>query len=115
MIELTLIAEMVLVAVFICGLYELRGRFGLTPLYIFLAATQYLQALLGGAVFLHILGGIAVSPGSVVLFAGNLFALLLIYLREGVPATRTLVYGLILANFTLGIFSLITQWQVALA
>ena len=34
MIELTLIAEMVLVAVFICGLYELRGRFGLTPLYI---------------------------------------------------------------------------------
>jgi len=115
MIELTLIAEMVLVAIFICGLYELRGRFGLTPLYIFLAATQYLQALLGGAVFLHILGGIAVSPGSVVLFAGNLFALLLIYLREGVPATRTLVYGLILANFTLGIFSYITQWQVALA
>ncbi|HVX89491.1 MAG TPA: ATP-binding protein [Gemmatimonadales bacterium] len=115
MVELTLVVEMVLVAAMICGLYELRGRFGLTPLYIFLASLQYLQALLGGAVFLHIAGGIAVSPGSVALFSGNLFALLLIYLREGVPATRTLVYGVLLANFTLGIFSAFTQFQLGLA
>ena len=115
MVELTLILEMAFVAFCICGLYELRGRFGIAPLYIFLASTQYLQALLGGAIFLHIAGGIAVSPGSVVLFAGNLFALLLIYLREGVPATRTLVYGLILANVTLGLFSFITQLQIGFA
>ena len=115
MVELSLVLEMVLVAICICALYELRGRVGLAPLFIFLAATQYLQALLGGALFLHILGGIAVSPGSVVLFAGDLFALLLIYLREGVPATRTLVYGLILANATLGVLTLFTQAQVALA
>ena len=115
MVEFSLILEMALVACAICGLYELRGRFGLTPLYIFLASTQYLQALLGGAVFLRIAGGISVSPGSVVLFAGNLFALLLIYLREGVPATRTLVYGLLLANVTLGVFSFFTQMQLAMA
>ena len=115
MLELTLVIEMVLVAFFVCGLYEIRGRFGLAPLFIFLASTQYMQALLGGAVFIRIAGGIAVSPGSVVLFAGNLFALLLIYLREGVPATRTLVYGLILANVTLCVFSLFTQAQLALA
>lgn len=115
MLELTLVVEMVIVAVFVCGLYEIRGRFGLAPLFIFLASTQYLQALLGGAIFVRIAGGIAVSPGSVVLFAGNLFALLLIYLREGVPATRTLVYGLILANATLCVFSLFTQGQLHLA
>ena len=74
MLELTLITEMVLVAAFVCGLYEIRGRFGLAPLYIFLASTQYMQAVLGGAIFIRIAGGIAVSPGSVVLFAGNLFA-----------------------------------------
>lgn len=115
MIELSLILEMCLVAACIIALYELRGRFGLAPLFIFLAATQYLQALLGGALFLRILGGISVSPGSVVLFAGDLFALLLIYLREGVPATRTLVYGLILANATLGVLTVFTQLQVGLA
>src|SRR6478735_3374848 len=115
MLELTLITEMVLVAAFVCGLYEVRGRFGLAPLFIFLASTQYMQAVLGGAIFIRIAGGIAVSPGSVVLFAGNLFALLLIYLREGVPATRTLVYGLLLANATLCVFSLFTQGQLALA
>jgi len=114
MIELTLVVEMVVVAALVCGLYELRGRFGLAPLFIFLASTQYMQALFGGVVFLRIAGGITVSPGSVVLFAGNLFALLLIYLREGVPATRTLVYGLLLANATLAIFSFITQIQLGL-
>ncbi|HET7042065.1 MAG TPA: hypothetical protein VFI13_08590, partial [Gemmatimonadales bacterium] len=115
MVELSLVLEMVLVAASICALYELRGRFGLAPLFIFLAATQYLQALLGEALFLRIAGGISVSPGSVVLFAGDLFALLLIYLREGVPATRTLVYGIILANATLGILTVFTQVQVSLA
>jgi signal transduction histidine kinase len=115
MLELTLVLEMLVTATLICWLYELRGRFGLAPLFIFLASTQYLQALLGGAVFVRILNGITVSPGSMVLFTGNLFALLLIYLREGVPATRTLVYGILLANATLGIFTAFTQWQIWLA
>ena len=57
MLELTLITEMVLVAAFVCGLYEIRGRFGLAPLYIFLASTQYMQAVLGGAIFIRIAGG----------------------------------------------------------
>jgi signal transduction histidine kinase len=115
MIELTLVLEMVVVAALVCGLYELRGRFGLTPLFIFLAATQYMQAIFGGVIFFRVAAGITISPGSVVLFAGNLFALLLIYLREGVPATRTMVYGLLLANASLGLFSVFTQVQLAIA
>ena len=114
MTGLALVGEMVLVAALVWGLYALRDRLGLAPLYAFLAATQYLQGILAQTVYLRLTDGVVASPGSVVLFSGNLFALLFIYLREGVPAARTAIYSILLANVTLAFFVVFTGLQLQL-
>jgi diguanylate cyclase (GGDEF)-like protein len=87
------------------GLFRLRHKIGLVPFYMALAGMQQLQTLLALTVYIRIVPGIEISPGSIVLFTGTLFTILLVYIREDAPEARKLIYGLLAANLTVAILS----------
>lgn len=94
-------------AIAICGLllffFRLRHRFGYAPLYVTVGAFQYLQTLMAATLYVEIVPGIAVSPGSAILFTATLFAVLLVYIREDAAQTRSLIVGVVAANLTLSL------------
>ncbi|MEM8933996.1 MAG: hypothetical protein AAGE94_22585 [Acidobacteriota bacterium] len=107
-----LAAEAVGVAVLLSVLFRGRHRFGLSPLFATLGVFQYLQVILAFSLYIEILPGVSVSPGSVVLFSGSLYGLLLVYLRESPAETRTLVYGILAANLSLSVLSLMLSFHL---
>ncbi len=114
MVAATLAGEIGLLALLILGLYELRGRFGLAPLFVFVGAIQYLQQTWSEGIYLDLWGRYPVSPGSVVLFTSSLFAILLIYLREDVPQARSLIWGVVTTNVLLVLLTVAVRWQLEL-
>ena len=102
-----LVLETVFVALLLAALFKGRRRFGLSPLFATLGVFQYLQVMLAYSLYVEVVPGVSVSPGSVVLFSGSLFGLLLVFLRESPEETKTLVYGLFAANLSLSLLSLI--------
>lgn len=94
-------------AIVVCGLllffFRLRDRFGYAPLYVTLGAFQYLQNLMAATLYVEVLPGIVVSPGSAILFTATLFAVLLVYIREDAAQTRSLIVGIVAANITLSV------------
>ena len=90
--------QILLVAAIVTGLWTMRARYGRGLLLVFLGTTQYVQMSWASAIYVELLGGFTASPGSIVLFAGSLFAVLLVYLTTDVPQTRALIYGVFLAN-----------------
>lgn len=92
-------------------LFRLRSVFGLVPLYVLLGAMQILQVL-SGAILVSAAPGVAVSPGSAVLFSAGLAAVLLVYVREDALETRRLIYALAAANFTVAALLISIAWQV---
>ena len=95
-------------AVVVCGLllvfFSLRERFGYAPLYVTLGGFQHLQTLMAATLYIEVLPGIVVSPGSAVLFTATLFAVLLVYIRDDAAQTRSLIVGIVAANLTLSLF-----------
>ncbi len=100
-----LASETVAVALLLAALFRARRRFGLSPLFATLGVFQYLQVLLAFSLYVEVIPGAFVSPGSVVLFSGSLFGLFLVFLRESPQETKTLVYGLLAANLALSALS----------
>jgi diguanylate cyclase (GGDEF)-like protein len=90
-----------------CLYLLLRARvwLGNAPLFIAIGALQFLQVVLAIGVYVEILPGLIVSPGSAVLFIGTITGVLLVYLVEDAEGARRLIYGLLLAN---GLLSLLT-------
>ncbi len=101
---LVLIAEAVLVCGLLLVFFSLRERFGYAPLYVTVGGFQYLQTLLAATLYIEVYPGIAVTPGSAVLFTATLFAVLLVYIREDAAQTRSLIVGIVAANLTLSLF-----------
>ena len=97
--------EILTTSAFLLGLFRLRNKLGLVPFYMALGALQQLQAILALTVYLQVMPGIVVSPGSSVLLTGVLFTILLVYIREDAPEARKLIYGLLTANVTVAILS----------
>ena len=97
--------EILFTSAFLLGLFRLRHKIGLVPLYMALGGMQQLQTLLALTVYVPVLPGIIVSPGSTVLFTGMLFTILLVYIREDASEARKLIYGLLAANLTVAILS----------
>ncbi|MBT8110859.1 MAG: GGDEF domain-containing protein, partial [Gammaproteobacteria bacterium] len=95
-------------AVLVCGLllvfFNLRERFGYAPLYVTLGGFQHLQTLMAATLYIEVLPGFVVTPGSAVLFTATLFAVLLVYIREDAAQTRSLIAGIVAANLTLSLF-----------
>jgi len=98
-----LVLEAAAMAGLVLGLFRARSVLGLSPLYIVMGGFQYLEATLSLQVSLW--PGFEVYPGSSVMFTANLFAVLLVYLKEDALEARKLVYGLVLANAGLTLVS----------
>ena len=77
-----------------------------------IGSNQYFQTILSSTLYVWIFKDFYFSPGSVVLFSSSIFTILLIYIKEGVHQTRTLIYGIILSNVTLTLLSYITSLQI---
>lgn len=110
-IYLTILLEFLLLSSSILILFEFRHKIGLAPLYLILGAIQYLQAFSGKIISFNLLGDVATYPNSKVLFCSVLFALLLVYIKEGVSSTRTLILGIIISNFFLSILFSVSYTQ----
>lgn len=102
-----LFVEAAVMAGLVLGLFRARSVLGLSPLYIVMGGFQYLEATLSLQVALW--PGFEIYPGSSVMFTTNLFAVLLVYIKEDALETRKLVYGLVLANAGLTLVSLLVS------
>ncbi|GFZ82026.1 hypothetical protein GCM10011531_10500 [Aquaticitalea lipolytica] len=110
-IYLAILAEFILIASSILLLFRFRSKIGLAPLFILLGAVQYLQAFSSSVVRFEILEKYPIYPSSIIIFSAVLFAILLIYIKEGVLKARTLIIGIVISNFLLSALTEITNVQ----
>lgn len=104
----TILLQFVLISSCILFLFKFREKLGLAPLYILLGSVQYVQALSGALISFKLFETITVYPASVIMFSAVLFAVLLIYIKEGAASARTLIIGVIISNLILSaLFSII--------
>ena len=107
-----LLLEVLALALLVFGLFRLRRRVGLTPLYVSLGVFQPLQAILSSSVYVDLWPGIPVSPGTM-MFTASLLAVLLVYIREDALEVRKAVYGIIVANLVMTLVMWGTSVQLA--
>ena len=112
-IILLFLAEFVFISFVILFLFSLRKKLGLAPLYIFIGSVQYLQTLLSTAFYITFFDTYSISPGSVLLFSSSLFTVLLVYIKEGIPSSRTLIFGIVFANVMLSLIAGITNIEAS--
>ncbi|MBP8115643.1 MAG: PAS domain S-box protein [Chitinophagaceae bacterium] len=110
-IALTLLAELLFVAGLILLFFKIKNRFGYAPLYVLLGSNQYLQTVLATSSKVKIFGGLSVSAGPSILFSSGLFAILFMYIKEGVKSTQQLILAIVLANLSFTVISIITHQQ----
>lgn len=111
-VHIVMLTELLFVATVILALHRFKSKITLAPLFIFIGTTQYSQHFLSSAIYVEIFGGLTISSGSFVFFSGTIFAILLIYLTEGVPQTRTLIVGIVLSNLTLTLLGGLTAFEI---
>ncbi len=107
-------AEALIISLMVLFLFHMRSRFGLSPLYITLGVFQPVQTILAATVYVEILPGVIVSPGSVIMFTASLFVILLVYIFEDVTETRKAVYGIVFANLIMTLLLMIFGAQLGL-
>ena len=90
--------EAALVIGLLLFLFRLRSYLGLYPLCVALGVFQPFQVFLTASIYVPVLPGFVVSPGSVIMFTASLFAILLVYIREGTVVARKVIYGIMIAN-----------------
>ena len=98
-----ILIEFLLISSSILLLFKFRNVLGLAPLYLFLGAVRYLQALSGNMISFTVLDELIIYPTSVIIFSCLLFAVLLIYIKEGVASARALILGIIISNLLLSV------------
>ena len=106
-----ILLEFLLISLSILLMFRYRTKLGLAPLYILLGSVQYIQALSGTMVSIKVFDEYTIYPSSVILFSAVLFAILLIYIKEGVASARTLIIGIIISNVILSALFGITYVQ----
>ncbi|WP_298494152.1 ATP-binding protein [uncultured Algibacter sp.] len=98
---ITILLEFLLISSSIILLFKYRAKIGLAPLYILLGSVQYLQANAGSSFKFELFDNYDIYPGSIILFSAVLFAILLIYIKEGVASARALIIGIIVSNIVM--------------
>ncbi len=93
-----LVAEAALYFVVMTALFRARNRVGIGVFFTALGTMHFLETYLAAVLYVPILGGFVVSPGSIVLFSGKLVMLLVVYIREDAAVVRQPIYGLFLGN-----------------
>ncbi|MFH1001097.1 MAG: PAS domain S-box protein [Bacteroidota bacterium] len=109
---LIILIQCFIVAALLLTLFKLRSIFGLGLLFTALGVFQYMQVFLSSTIYIEIMPEIFVSPGSMVLFTGSIFAILLIYIREDAQEARKVIYALVAANFAMTLLNLAFGWSV---
>lgn len=110
---LLLVIEMVVYFAAMLALFRLRGTLGLGVFFCALGSLHFMETYLAAAYYVQLPLAISLSPGSVVLFAGKLALLLLVYIREDALVARQPIYGLLLGNLLLiGLVFLLRQHDV---
>lgn len=109
---LIILFQCFIVAVLLLTLFKLRTIFGLGLLFTALGVFQYMQVFLSSTIYIEIMPEIFISPGSMVLFTGSIFAILLIYIREDAQEARKVIYALVAANFAMTLLNLAFGWSV---
>ena len=107
----TILLEFLLTFSSILFLFKFRTKLGLAPLYILLGAIQFIQANLGSSFSIIFFENLRIYPGSIILFSGVLFAVLLIYIKEGVRSARALMVGIVITNIFMAFMFEITYLQ----
>ena len=107
-----LTAEAIAACLLLLTFFSLRHRFGYAPLYITIGGFQFLQTLFAATLYIELLPGIVVSPGSAVLFTATLSAVLLVYIREDAAQARSLIVGIVAANLTISLIVELANLQV---
>lgn len=79
-------------------LFRFRGTIGLGAFFAALGSLHFLETYLAATLYVPMPGGLSLSPGSVVLFAGKLALILLVYIREDAAVARQPIHGLIIGN-----------------
>ncbi|MDZ4714117.1 MAG: PAS domain S-box protein [Cytophagales bacterium] len=110
-ILLSILAELTFVGGLILACYRLKTRFGLAPLFVVVGSYQYVYTVLSSSFYVQFLGGYTTSPGTRIIFTAVLFAILLIYVKEGVQRAQVLIIAVIFANLSLTIIALLTEFQ----
>jgi PAS domain-containing protein len=93
--------QAILIAILILVLFKLRKYLGLSPLYVTLGVFQPIQVLLASSIYVEIIPGVIISPGSVIMFSASLYAILLVYIRNDAIEARKVIYGIMIANLAM--------------
>lgn len=109
-----LLGDAALVGGLVLLLFWLRRFIGLNALLVAIGAIQYLQVVLAASVYVEILPGIWVSPGSAALFPATIFAALLVYVEGDARETRTLAYSVVISNIVLFAVSTLAAQHLSL-
>lgn len=104
--------ETILLALIILLVFRLRRTLGRGLVYAVLTMMGYIQIFLSSSVYHEVLPGIIVSPGSIVMFNGMMFAVLMFYIREDAAETRKLIYAMFIANLIMSLLLLIFDWHL---
>lgn len=103
-----LLAEMLVYFGGMLALFRLRTRLGIGAFFAALCSLHFLETYVAASVYVELVDGWSLTPGSVVLFSGKLMLILLVYIREDAAVARQPIYGLLLGNFmTLAAISLL--------
>jgi len=113
--ELALLAlELLVYAGGMLVLFRLRGRFGLGLFFTALGSLHFLETYLAANLYVQLIPGMMFSPGSVILFSGKFFFILLLYVREDALVARQPIYGLMFGNLMAAILVLLVSQHVSL-
>lgn len=93
-----LVAEAILYLGLMLVLFRFRRTIGIGAFFAALGSLHFLETYLAATLYLPVSGGLALSPGSVVLFAGKLALILLVYIREDAVVARQPIYGLLVGS-----------------
>jgi PAS domain S-box-containing protein len=104
--------ETILLALIFLLVFRLRRTLGRGLVYAVLTMMGYIQIFLSSSVYHEVLPGIIVSPGSIVMFNGMMFAVLMFYIREDAAQTRKLIYAMFIANLIMSLLLLLFDWHL---
>jgi diguanylate cyclase (GGDEF)-like protein len=93
-----LLVEMVAYFAAMLALFRARATLGIGAFFCALGSLHFMETYLAASYYVALPLEVSLSPGSVVMFAGKLALLLLVYIREDAVVARQPIYGLMLGN-----------------
>lgn len=93
-----LLVEMVTYFAAMLALFRARATLGIGAFFCALGSLHFMETYLAASYYVALPFDVSLSPGSVVMFAGKLALLLLVYIREDAIVARQPIYGLMLGN-----------------